>query len=176
MTLYSLDGQTPEVHPEAWVAPSAQVIGKVRIMAGASIWFGAVLRGDNEWIEIGPGSNVQDNAVAHTDPGFPLTIGANCTVGHAAIVHGCTIEDGALVGMAATVLNGARIGAGSLIGAGAVVTERKEFPARSLVLGAPGKVVRELDDNGAAGLLETAAGYRARIARFRTGLDVVRGQ
>ncbi|MEM6826038.1 MAG: gamma carbonic anhydrase family protein [Pseudomonadota bacterium] len=170
MTLYALESHTPEVDPEAWVAPNAQIIGKVRIAAGASVWFGAVLRGDNEWIEIGPGSNVQDNAVAHTDPGFPLTIGRNCTVGHSAIVHGCTIGDGALIGMGATVLNGARIGAGALVGAGAVVTEAKDIPDRSLVVGMPGKPVRRLDDQGVDALLETAAGYRARIVRFREGL------
>lgn len=170
MTLYALEDAVPEIDPEAWVAPTAQIIGKVRIAAGASIWFGAVLRGDNEWIEIGPGSNVQDNSVAHTDPGFPLSVGANCTIGHSAIIHGCTIEDGALVGMGATVLNGAVVGAGSLVGAGALVTEQKVFPPNSLVVGSPGRVVRDLGETGGEELAKTAAGYRARVELYRHGL------
>ena len=172
MTLYALDGQAPEIHPEAWIAPGAQVIGKVRIAAGVSVWFGAVLRGDNEWIEIGPGSNIQDNAVAHTDPGYPLVIGANCTIGHTAIVHGCEIGDGSLVGMSATVMNGAKLGPGSLVGAGAVVTEGKEFPEASLVLGAPAKLARTLGEEGRAELLRAAEVYRKRIARYRGGLEL----
>ncbi len=171
MSLYALNGQAPEIHPDAWIAPSAQVIGKVRIGAGASVWFGAVLRGDNEWLEIGPGSNVQDNAVAHSDPGFPMTLGANVTVGHSAIVHGCLVEDGALIGMGAAVLNGARIGTGALIGAGALVTEGKTIPAGSLAVGSPAKVVRELGTDARERLLATARGYQARVALYRDGLE-----
>ena len=121
------------------------VIGKVRLLNSASVWFGAVLRGDNEWIEIGEGSNVQDNSTCHTDRGFPLTIGKNCTVGHNVILHGCTLEDGALVGMGSIVMNGARIGRGSIVGAGSVITEGKEFPEYSLIIGSPARVVRTLD-------------------------------
>jgi carbonic anhydrase/acetyltransferase-like protein (isoleucine patch superfamily) len=168
--IYALDGQSPEIHPDAWIAPGAHVMGKVRIAAGASVWFGAVIRGDNEWITIGADTNIQENAVLHTDWGYPLTIGANCTVGHKAMLHGCAIADGALIGMAATVLNGARIGAGCLIGAAALVTEGKDIPDGSLVMGAPAKVIRSLDDAARARLLASAAGYAANALRFRTGL------
>ena len=119
--IYALDGHEPQIHPDAWIAPGAVLIGKVRILAGASVWFGAVLRGDNEWIELGEGSNIQENSVLHTDPDCPLTIGRDCTVGHMAILHGCSIGAGSLIGMGATVLNGARIGRGVLIGAGALI-------------------------------------------------------
>lgn len=173
MSVYSLNGVRPEIDGGAWVAPNATVIGKVRLLEGVSIWFGAVLRGDNEWLEIGPGSNVQDNAVVHSDPGFPLVIGAQCTVGHSAIVHGCTIGDRTLVGMGAKVLNGARVGTDCLLGAGALVTEGKEIPDGSLVIGAPGKVARALDDDGKAGLLRAAEVYRNRIATYRGGLNPV---
>jgi carbonic anhydrase/acetyltransferase-like protein (isoleucine patch superfamily) len=168
--IYALDGQSPEIHPDAWIAPGAHVMGKVRIAAGASVWFGAVIRGDNEWITIGADTNVQENAVLHTDWGYPLTIGANCTVGHKAMLHGCAIADGALIGMAATVLNGARIGAGCLIGAAALVTEGKNIPDGSLVMGAPAKVIRSLDDAARARLLASAEGYAANAQRFRAGL------
>jgi carbonic anhydrase/acetyltransferase-like protein (isoleucine patch superfamily) len=168
--IYALDGQSPEIHPDAWIAPGAHVMGKVRIAAGASVWFGAVIRGDNEWITIGADTNVQENAVLHTDWGYPLTIGANCTVGHKAMLHGCAIADGSLIGMAATVLNGARIGAGCLIGAAALVTEGKDIPDGSLVMGAPAKVIRSLDDAARARLLASAAGYAANAQRFRAGL------
>ncbi len=173
--IYALDGQAPEIHPEAWVAPGAQIIGKVRLKRGASVWFGAVLRGDNEWIEIGEGSNVQENAVLHTDMGYPLVIGADCTIGHKAMLHGCVIGPGALIGMSAVVLNGARIGAGSLIGAASLVTEGKEIPEGSLVMGAPGKVVRSLDAAARERLLLSAASYRANALRFRAGLTPVEG-
>ena len=172
MTLYSLDGIAP-VLPDSgdvWIAPDANVIGHVLIEPGASIWFGATLRGDNEPIRIGSGTNVQENCVFHTDPGFPLEIGANCTIGHKAMLHGCTIGDGSLVGMCATVLNGARIGRGCLIGAGALVTEGKEIPDGSLVMGAPGRVVREIDDDARAKLLESAERYREKMRGFRRGL------
>lgn len=171
--IYSLDGITPDIHPDAWIAPGAHVMGKVRLGPGASVWFGAVLRGDNEWITVGEGTNIQENSVLHTDMGAPLTIGAQCTIGHKAMLHGCTIADGSLIGMGATVLNHARIGAGCLIGACALVTEGKEMPDGSLVMGAPAKVVRMLDDAARARLLASAAGYRANAARFRAGLKEI---
>ena len=154
--IWSLDGITPEIVPDAWVAPDAQLMGKVRLLAGSSVWFGAVLRGDNEWIEVGHGSNVQDLSVLHTDMGFPLTIGPDCTIGHRAILHGCTIGAGVLVGMGATIMNAAVIGDGALIGAGALVPEGREIPAGALVLGAPGKVARQLDPGASAALRDSA--------------------
>jgi carbonic anhydrase/acetyltransferase-like protein (isoleucine patch superfamily) len=171
--IYTLDGIAPEIDPTAWVAPEAVLIGKVVIEPGANIWFGAMIRGDNEEIRVGAGSNVQENSVLHTDMGFPLVIGANCTIGHKAMLHGCTIGDGTLVGMGATILNGARIGKGCLIGACALVTEGKEIPDGSLVMGAPGKVVRVLDAEARDRLLRSAAGYRANARRFALGLRPV---
>jgi len=171
--IYELDGIRPQIDPTAWVAPTAVLIGNVIVEAGANIWFGAVLRGDNEPITVGAGSNVQENAVLHTDMGFPLTIGANCTIGHKAMLHGCTIETGSLIGMGATLLNGAKIGAGSLVGACALVTEGKEIAPGSLVMGAPAKVVRELDAAAQARLLKSAEGYRANAARFAKGMVAV---
>ena len=168
--IWELDGIAPHIAPDAWVAPDARLMGKIVLEAGASVWFGAVLRGDNEEIRLGRGSNIQDLCVCHTDPGYPLSIGENCTIGHRAILHGCTIEDGALIGMGATIMNGARIGAGSLIGAGALVAEGKEIPPGSLVMGAPGKILRQLDDIARAQLLKSAEGYRRNAARFRKGL------
>lgn len=170
--LYSLDGVSPELPGDGdfWVAPGAHLMGRVTLCSGASVWFNAVLRGDNERITVGRGSNVQDGSVLHTDPGFPLTIGADCTIGHKALLHGCTIGDGALVGMNATVMNGAVIGAGALVGAGAIVTEGKEIPEGALVLGAPGKVVRILDPEARAGLLESARRYQENMRRYRDGL------
>jgi carbonic anhydrase/acetyltransferase-like protein (isoleucine patch superfamily) len=171
--IYELDGIRPQIDPTAWVATTAVLIGNVIVEAGANIWFGAVLRGDNEPIVVGAGSNVQENAVLHTDMGFPLTIGANCTIGHKAMLHGCTIEAGSLIGMGATLLNGAKIGAGSLVGACALVTEGKEIAPGSLVMGAPAKVVRELDEAAQARLLKSAEGYRANATRFAKGMVAV---
>ena len=171
--IYELDGIRPQIDPTAWVAPTAVLIGNVIVEAGANIWFGAVLRGDNEAITVGAGSNVQENAVLHTDMGYPLTIAANCTIGHKAMLHGCTIEAGSLIGMGATLLNGAKIGAGSLVGACALVTEGKEIAPGSLVMGAPAKVVRELDAAAQARLLKSAEGYRANAARFAKGMVAV---
>jgi carbonic anhydrase/acetyltransferase-like protein (isoleucine patch superfamily) len=168
--IHALDDIAPQIDPDAWVAPGAHVIGKVSLAAGVGIWFGAVLRGDNEWITVGEATNIQENSVLHTDWGHPLTIGANCTIGHKAMLHGCTIGDGTLIGMGATILNGARIGRGCLIGACALVTEGKDIPDGSLVMGAPGRVVRQLDDAARARLLQSAEGYRANAARFRSGL------
>jgi carbonic anhydrase/acetyltransferase-like protein (isoleucine patch superfamily) len=173
--IYALDGIAPEIDPTAWIAPDANLIGRVGIGREASIWFGATLRGDNEQIRVGDGSNVQEDCVLHTDMGYPLEIGANCTIGHKAMLHGCTIGDGTLVGMSATILNGARIGKGCLIGAGALVTEGKVIPDGSLVMGAPGKVVRMLDAEGIARLLVSAATYRAQARRFQAGLRALDG-
>ena len=171
--LYSLDNHSP-VPPENgdyWVAPGAHVIGQVFLGEGVSIWFGAVLRGDNEPLVIGEGSNIQENCVLHTDMGYPLSIGAHCTIGHKAMLHGCTIGDGSLVGMGTTVLNGARIGRGCLIGAGALVTEGKEIPDGALVMGAPGRVVRMLDETAREKLITSATGYRRNMGRFKAGLE-----
>lgn len=168
--IYALDGIAPQIDPTAWVAPDANVIGRVRLAQGASVWFGATLRGDMEPIEVGQGSNVQEACVLHTDAGFPLVIGADCTIGHRATLHGCTIGEGSLIGMGATILNGARIGRGCLIGACALITEGKEIPDFSLVMGSPGKIIRALDAEAQARLRASAAGYQANAARFRQGL------
>ncbi|MFM2354510.1 MAG: hypothetical protein RLZZ528_246 [Pseudomonadota bacterium] len=168
--IWMLDNISPVIGRDVWVAPDANVIGKVVLEDEAGIWFGAQLRGDTEEIRVGRGSNVQENCVLHTDLGFPLTIGTDCTIGHKAMLHGCTIGDGSLIGMSATVLNGAVIGKGCLIGAGALVTEGKVIPDGSLVMGAPGKVVRELDDAALARLLRSAEHYREAAARMRAGL------
>src|SRR5271170_5450884 len=168
--IYELDGQKPDL-PEAgryWVASSASVIGKVRLKTDCSVWFGAVLRGDNEWIELGERSQVQDNATLHTDPGFPLTIGSDCVIGHNVILHGCTIGPRALIGMGAIVLNGAQIGAGCLVGAGALVTEGKEFPEKSLIVGAPARVMRTLDDAAAVAIAAGADFYVRNFKRYAT--------
>jgi carbonic anhydrase/acetyltransferase-like protein (isoleucine patch superfamily) len=171
MTLYALDGVFPKVDTDTWIAPDANVIGKVVLEAGVSIWFGVTLRGDNEVIHVGPGSNVQDHCMMHTDMGYPLVIGAGCTIGHKAMLHGCTIGENTLIGMGATVLNGARIGRDCLIGAGALITEGKEIPDGSLVMGAPGRVVRSLDATAIAGLRAAALHYQKNMRRFRTGLE-----
>ncbi len=171
--IYALDGVAPEIADDTWVAPDANVIGRVVLEGGASVWFGCTLRGDNEKIRVGAGSNVQENCVFHTDPGCPLSIGENCTIGHKAMLHGCTIGDGSLIGMGATVLNGAKVGKGCLIGANALVTEGKEIPDYSLVMGAPGKVVRTLDEAAVQQLLASAEHYRQNMRRFRAGLTPV---
>lgn len=168
--IHALDGQAPEIDPTAWIAPGAQVIGRVRVGPHASVWFGAVLRGDNEWIEVGEGTNVQELSVLHTDWGFPLTVGRHCTVGHKAVLHGCTLGDRVLVGMSATILNGATIADESLVGAGALVTEGKSFEPRSLLMGAPARAVRTLDEAGVERLRASAEGYAANARRFAAGL------
>ena len=173
--IWELDGIAPRLEGDAWAAPDAQLIGRVVLEEGASVWWGAVLRGDNEEIRLGRGSNLQDLCVCHTDPGHPLVIGPDCTIGHRAILHGCTIGAGALIGMGATVLNGAVIGEGALIGAGALIAEGKEIPPGARVMGAPGKVVRMLDEDARAGLLRSAERYRANAARFRAGLRRLEG-
>jgi len=171
--IFALEGLAPILDPDCWVAPDATLIGRVVLEEGASVWFGAVLRGDNEEVRVGVGSNVQDNSVLHTDIGYPLMIGANCTIGHRVMLHGCTIGDGSLIGMGATLLNGARIGRGCLIGAGALITEGKEIPDGSLVMGAPGRVVRQLDGPAQVRLIASAQSYRANMRRFRAGLRPV---
>jgi carbonic anhydrase/acetyltransferase-like protein (isoleucine patch superfamily) len=172
MTIYALDGAAPEFEDRQsnFIAPGASVIGKVRIGKNVSIWFGSVLRGDNEWIEISAGTNVQEHTIMHTDPGFPLTIGAGCTIGHRALLHGCVIGDNSLIGMGAILLNGAVIGENSLVGAGALVTEGKAFPPGSLIVGAPAKLVRQLDSEAIAKLKASAAHYADNGSRFLAGL------
>ena len=171
MSAYELDGVAPQLPADGdcWIAPGARLIGRVALRRAASVWFNAVLRGDNAPIVVGEGSNVQDGCVLHTDPGFPLTVGADCTIGHLAILHGCTIGDTSLVGMGAMVLNGAVIGSGVLIGAGALVTEGKAIPDGVLVIGRPGKVARDLTAAEIAGLRRSAEVYRGKIARYRAG-------
>ena len=173
MALYKLGDVSPMVAPSAYVAPSASVIGNAILAEHSSGWFGATLRGDNETISIGVGSNVQDGAVMHTDPGFPLTIGAHVSVGHQAMLHGCTVGDGSLIGIQAVVLNAAVIGRGCLVGAGAVITERKIFADGTLILGAPAKVVRELTAEERENLLKVAANYAARGAYYRNHLQLI---
>lgn len=171
--IWQLDGIAPDLHESAWVAPGAQVIGKVRLLAGASVWFGAVLRGDNEWITVGEGSNIQENSVLHTDPGFPLEVGPGCTIGHKAMLHGCRIGPNSLIGMGATVLNGAVVGRDCLIGADALIAEGKVIPDGSLVMGVPGRVVRTLDEAAIDGLRISARKYQDNARRFRAGLKAV---
>jgi carbonic anhydrase/acetyltransferase-like protein (isoleucine patch superfamily) len=170
MAIYSIENRLPKLAPTAWVAPSATVIGGVELADGVSIWFGAVLRGDNDPITIGTGSNVQENAVLHTEIGQPLIIGQYVTVGHQAMLHGCTIGDGSLIGMQAIVLNGARIGRECLIGAGALIPEGKVIPDRSVVMGAPGKVVRELSDEDVARIRAGVESYITKSAQFSAQL------
>ena len=168
MAVYALEGIHPELPDdgEYWIAPDASLIGKVRLDRNASIWFGAVLRGDNELIHIGEGSNVQDGAVLHTDPGCPLIVGSGCTIGHRAILHGCIIGPNSLIGMGATVLNGAKIGANCLVGANALVTEGKEFPDNSLIVGSPARASRALDAAAVERLRNSALRYVANGQRY----------
>lgn len=173
MPLYAIDGVAPTLADGAWVAPSADLIGDARLGPQCSLWFGAVIRADNTPIILGARSNVQEGAMLHSDPGAPLTVGEDCTIGHHAILHGCTLGDRVLVGMSATVLNRATIGDDCLIGAGALVTEGKSFPAGSLIVGVPAKVVRALSDAEKGGLRASAAGYAARGAAFAAGLERV---
>jgi len=172
MAIYELDGERPELPADDlyWVAETASVIGRVRLHADVSIWYGSVLRGDNEWIDIGARSQIQDNCTLHTDPGFPLTIGADCVIGHNVVLHGCTIGDQSLIGMGAIVLNGAKIGSNCLVGAGALITEGKEFPDGAVILGAPAKAVRETDDKARAMIARAAEVYVKRWKRYQAGL------
>ena len=168
--IYELDGIAPEIPEDAWVAPDANLIGKVVLEAGANVWFGATLRGDNEEIRVGRGSNIQENTVCHTDMGYPLVIGADCTIGHKAMLHGCSIGEGTLIGINSVILNGAKIGKGSLIGANTLIAEGKEIPEGVLVVGSPGKVVRELKPEERERILKIADGYVERSKLFRTAL------
>jgi carbonic anhydrase/acetyltransferase-like protein (isoleucine patch superfamily) len=173
MAIYQLGDNAPEIDGSAFVADSANLIGKVTVEANASVWFGVTIRGDNERITIGENSNIQEGTVMHTDMGFPLTLGKNVTVGHQAMLHGCTIGDGALIGIQAVVLNGARIGKGCLVGAGALVTEGKEFPDNSLIVGAPAKVVRTLTEDDLRRLTGNAANYVERGRLFKAQLKKI---
>ena len=173
MAVYQLDSFTPRIADTAWVADSAQVIGAVELAEGASIWFGAILRGDNEPMRIGRNSNVQDGSMLHSDPGSPLTLGENVTVGHQVMLHGCTVGDGSLIGIKAVVLNGAKIGKNCLVGAGSLVTEGKEFPDGSMILGSPAKLVRELTPEQIAGLSRAAQHYVDNAKRYAAGLSRV---
>ena len=175
MPLYALGAHRPDVHASAWIAPSADVIGQAVIEAEASLWFGAVVRADNTPIRVGARTNVQDGAVLHSDPDSLLTIGQDCTIGHRAILHGCTVEEGCLIGMGATILNDAVIGAGSLVGAGALVTEGKVFPPASLIVGAPAKAIRTLTPEDLARLRRSADGYADRAQRYAAQLQRLDG-
>ena len=172
MTLYRLDDIEPHLDDESsiFIAPNAHIIGNVKIAANCSVWFGTVIRGDNEQISLGAGTNIQENSILHTDPGFPLSVGKNCTIGHGAILHGCEIGDNSLIGMGATILNGAKIGKLCLIGAGALVTEGKDIPDNSLVLGSPARVVRELDEEARKSLEASGTHYQKNGQRFLAGL------
>ncbi|WP_137895942.1 gamma carbonic anhydrase family protein [Ramlibacter sp. 2FC] len=173
MAIYELDGVAPRVAETAWVADSAQVMGKVTLGEGSSVWFGAVLRGDSDSLTVGRGSNVQDGSVLHADAGEPLTVGENVTVGHKVMLHGCTIGDESLIGIGAVVLNGARIGKNCLVGAGALVTEGKEFPDGSMIIGSPAKAVRQLTPEQIEGLRRSARHYSENARRFRAGLKKI---
>ena len=173
MTLYALGDDSPQIAQDTWVAPDANLIGKVVLESAASVWFGSTIRADHEEIRIGQGSNVQENCVMHIDAGYPLTIGKGCTIGHKVMLHGCTIGDNTLIGMGATILNGATIGKNCLIGAGALITEGKDIPDGSLVMGVPGKVVRQLDDAAIQGLRASALHYQDNMRRFRDEMTEV---
>jgi carbonic anhydrase/acetyltransferase-like protein (isoleucine patch superfamily) len=175
MPIYEFDGQAPEFPADGqyYITDSAVVIGRVRLKSEASVWYGAVLRGDNEWIELGERSQVQDNCTLHTDPGFPLTIGRECVIGHNVILHGCSVGDNSLIGMGAILLNGAKIGVNSLVGAGAVVTEGKSFPDNSLIVGAPARVIRTLDEKAAEMIRGGADVYVRRWKSYKQSLKKI---
>ncbi len=175
MAIYSLDGQAPELPADNryWIAETAVVIGRVRLKHDASIWWGSVLRGDNEWIEVGERSNIQESCTLHTDMGFPMTIGPDCTIGHNVVLHGCTIAEGSLIGMGAVVLNGAKIGKHSLVGAGALVTEGKEFPDNSLIVGSPARAIKTLDEKAAKSVSFAAEWYVKRWNQYVKGLKKI---
>src|SRR5436853_1761570 len=170
MAIYELDGERPDLPERYWIADTASVIGRVRLKPQASVWFGAVLRGDNEWIELGERSQIQDNSTLHTDPGFPIVIGEDCVIGHNVVLHGCIIGSNSLVGMGAILLNGAKIGRNCLVGAGALITERKQFPDGSMIIGSPAKAVRQLTPEQIEGLRRSAQHYVDNARRFKTGL------
>ncbi len=170
MAIYQLGADAPQIDPSAWVAESANLIGKVTLGANATVWYGVTIRGDNERITIGDDSNVQEGTVMHTDMGYPLTLGTGVSIGHQAMLHGCTVGDGALIGIQAVIMNGAKIGKGCLVGAGALVTERKEFPDNTLILGSPAKAVRTLAEQDIARLREIADGYVKRGKLYQAEL------
>ena len=174
MSIYQLGEMRPDIHETAWIADDANIIGNVELKEDSSIWFCATIRGDNEIVVVGKGTNIQENTVMHTDIGFPLTIGENCTIGHKVMLHGCEIGNNSLIGMGTVILNGAKIGDNCLIGAGALITENKVIPDGSLVMGAPGKIVRQLDDAAIARLIQSALHYRENAARFRKKLVKVK--
>jgi carbonic anhydrase/acetyltransferase-like protein (isoleucine patch superfamily) len=175
MPLYTLDEIAPRLPSPGrfWIAPNASLIGRVALEEDASVWFGCVLRGDNEWVTVGARTNIQDNSILHTDMGFPLDIGADCTIGHNVILHGCTIGDNSLIGMGATILNGAKIGKNCLVGANALVTENKVFPDNSLIVGTPAKLLRELGPDAAERNLESAKHYVENARRYAAGLKLI---
>ncbi len=175
MALYKIDGIAPRLPAKGryFVAPGAHVIGRVDLQEDANIWFGCVLRGDNEWVTVGARTNIQENSILHTDMGFPLTIGADCTIGHGVILHGCAIGDNTLIGMGATILNGVKIGKNCLVGANALVTEGREFPDNTLIVGSPAKAVRELGPDSAARLAESAKHYVENGQRYLQGLELI---
>lgn len=170
MAVFALNDREPILGEEVWIAENATVLGTVRLGRGVSVWFNAVLRGDNDPIVVGDGTNIQDGAILHTDDGVPLTLGENVTVGHMAVLHGCSVGDGSLIGINAVLLNGAVIGKHCLIGANCLIPENKVIPDRSLVVGTPGRIIRELTDAEVAGLQKSAESYMNNAARFRTGL------
>ena len=173
MAIYELDGRSPQLGTGAWVAETAQVIGGVELGENASVWFGAVIRGDNETIRVGRNTNIQDLSVLHSDHGKPLTLGNDVTIGHQVMLHGCTIGDNTLIGIQAVVLNGAKIGRNCIVGAGSVVTEGKEFPDNSLIVGSPAKVIRTLDEAAAAKLAQSAESYVGNARRYAAGLKKI---
>jgi len=172
MAIFELDGAKPDLPANGryWIAESAMVIGRVRLKTDASVWFNAVMRGDNEWIELGERSQIQDNATLHTDPGFPMVIGENCVIGHNVVLHGCRIGAETLIGMGAIILNGASIGRGCLVGANALITEGKQFPDCSLIVGSPARAVRTLDEKAREGILQAADIYVRRWQQYAQGL------
>lgn len=177
MPLYKIDGVAPRLPAPGryFIAPGAHVIGRVELRDDANIWFGCVLRGDNEWITIGARTNIQENSILHTDMGFPLVIGADCTIGHGVILHSCIIGENSLIGMGATILNGVKIGKNCLVGANALVTENKEFPDNSLIVGAPARAIRTLDDDARQRHLESAKHYVENARRYANGLEPTEG-
>ena len=174
MAIFELDGASPDIDPDTWVAENATVIGRVVMAPGASVWFGATLRGDNDPITIGENTNIQDGSVLHTDAGQPLTIGRDCTIGHMVMLHGCSVGDNTLIGIGSIILNGAKIGRNCLIGANVLITEGKEIPDNSLVMGAPGKVVREVSEAQAQVITASAHHYVANWRRYKAGLKRIR--
>ena len=173
MAVFKFNADTPKIDSSAWIAPDANIIGNVEVGKKASVWFGATLRGDNENILVGDGSNVQENCILHTDHGFPLEIGENCTIGHSVILHGCTIAANTLIGMGSTILNGAQIGKGCLIGAGSLITENKIIPDGSLVMGSPGKIIRQLDNEAKLDIIGSAIHYQERADEFNKNLTKI---